>query len=151
LSVSGEALSGLGSVDMKGAIAAMLATGRRVVDAGRLSHGSVKLVFSADEENGSEHGMAWLAREGHTEADAAIVCEPASFGAASWEKLYVGQRGSAVFWIDAHGRGGHSGEKVPGIDRAAWAAAQALSALTQADCFHDVRHWVDGTTPQINA
>ncbi|MGE0239968.1 MAG: M20 family metallopeptidase, partial [Parvibaculaceae bacterium] len=54
-------LAGLGSADMKAAIAAMLFAGARIMHNPEAS-GSLTLIFSADEENGSAFGMEWLAQ-----------------------------------------------------------------------------------------
>jgi acetylornithine deacetylase/succinyl-diaminopimelate desuccinylase-like protein len=142
-------LVGLGSSDMKGAIAAMLlASARWLADPSR--QGTVKLVFAADEENFSAYGMEYLAREGLLSADAAVLTEPASLGERSWERFFVAQRGSCVCRLEARGEPGHSGALIPKERRASWAFARALNALLDADLFADRRHPVDGTGVTVN-
>jgi succinyl-diaminopimelate desuccinylase len=142
-------LVGLGSSDMKGAIAAMLlASARWLADPGR--HGTVKLVFVADEENFSSYGMEYLAKEGLLAGDAAVLTEPASLGERSWERFIVAQRGSCVCRLEARGVPGHSGALIPRERRASWAFARALNALLDADLFAEWRHPVDGTGVTVN-
>ena len=78
------ALFGLGSGDMKVAVAAMTYAAAALLTvpfAGR-----PVLVFTADEEAGSELGSNWLAEQGLLEADAAIIGEPAGVE-REWESL----------------------------------------------------------------
>jgi len=146
---AGGRLTGLGVADMKASIAAMLHAGARIAGR-RPSRGTLVLAFTADEESGSADGMAWLCREGAIDADAAIMTEPSSVGAGPWEALFVGQRGSCVLELVAHGRPGHSGESVPARDRAGWALGEALHALHRSKPFAGVAHSADGTGPTVN-
>jgi succinyl-diaminopimelate desuccinylase len=142
-------LAGLGVADMKASIAAMLLAGSRLAQAPPPS-GTLTLLFVADEENGSAYGMEWLEREGLLAADAAVVTEPASLGIQSWERLFVSQRGSSVWWLVAHGEPGHSGTHVPRERRASWAFARGLAALLDDELFQGLAHPVDGTRPAVN-
>jgi acetylornithine deacetylase/succinyl-diaminopimelate desuccinylase-like protein len=145
----GDRLHGLGTADMKAAIAAILLAAVRLQarpePAGRLT-----LVFCADEENGSAYGMQWLAQEGLLRGDAAAMLEPSSLGDSSWQQLFVGQRGHCVSWLEARGEPGHSGAPVPRERRASFAFARALTALIEEDPFAEIRHPVDGTRPTAN-
>jgi acetylornithine deacetylase/succinyl-diaminopimelate desuccinylase-like protein len=145
----GERLIGLGSADMKAAIVTMLFAAARIVAIPE-PRGSLTLVFSSDEEAGSAYGMEWLAGQGLLDADAAIVCEPSSVGAQSWERLFVAQRGSCVSWLVAGGEPGHSGMPVPREQRASASFVRALSALLDVDPFPEWSHPVDGTRPLVN-
>lgn len=142
-------LFGLGSADMKGAIAAALVAMSRWAHGAR-GRGSVALVLAADEENCSAYGMAWLAQQGLLVGDAAVLLEPSSVGTNSWEQLFVAQRGSCVAWLVAHGVPGHSGALVPRERRASYVFAQALHALVNADLFVGLKHPVDGTPVTAN-
>jgi succinyl-diaminopimelate desuccinylase len=145
----GDRLAGLGSADMKASLTAMLLAAERLVrDPPPV--GSLTLVFSADEERGSAYGMEWLARQGLLSADAAVMAEPSSLRGASFERLFVAQRGSCVVWLTARGEPGHSGAAVPRERRASAAFAQALTALLESDPFDGLAHPVDGTTPTVN-
>ncbi len=145
----GERLVGLGSADMKAAIVTILFAAARIAAIPE-ARGSLTLVFSADEEAGSAYGMEWLAGQGLLDADAAIVCEPSSVGARSWERLFVAQRGSCVSWLVARGEPGHSSMPVPREQRASASFVRALSALLDADPFLEWIHPVDGTRPLVN-
>jgi acetylornithine deacetylase/succinyl-diaminopimelate desuccinylase-like protein len=134
---------------MKAAIVGMLFAGARIARAPEKS-GTLTLVFSADEENGSAYGMEWLASQGLLAADAAAMTEPAGLGEISWQRLFVAQRGHCVCWLIARGVPGHSGEPVSREKRASYGFAKALNALVDADPFPDFVHPVDGTRPMVN-
>lgn len=142
-------LIGLGSADMKAGIASMLLVAARLLR-DPVPRGSITLVFAADEESCSAFGMEWLAGQGLLHADAAIVLEPSSHTAQSWERLFLAQRGSSVCWLTARGEPGHSGALVARERRASAAFARALSALLEADPFPQWKHVVDGTPATIN-
>jgi succinyl-diaminopimelate desuccinylase len=104
--VNGE-LRGLGVVDMKGALAAMLlATADLVADSpGR---GAVVLVLCADEENGATFGARWLAENARPDVDAMIIGEPGGI-VDDWDRLHLGSRGICNFDVEIATRQGHSG------------------------------------------
>jgi succinyl-diaminopimelate desuccinylase len=149
LQISGDRAVGLGSADMKAGIVAILLAAARLVKAPE-SQGSLLIVLVADEENCSAAGMHWLAEQGLLVADAGIVLEPSSTTAHSWERLFVAQRGSCVCELTARGRPGHSGQVIPAEERASFAFARALSSLTSADFFPELRHPIDQTAPTVN-
>jgi succinyl-diaminopimelate desuccinylase len=142
-------LYGLGAADMKASIAAMLFAAQRIARAPEPS-GTLTLIFSADEENGSAYGMEWLAAEGLLVADGAAMTEPSGAGEKSWERLFVAQRGHCVSWLSARGEPGHSGMLVPRERRASYAFVKALDALLGSDPFAEWVHPVDGTRPTLN-
>lgn len=126
LTVDGGLAYGLGSSDMKGAVAAILRaaeTWSRTARGGRLS-----LLLTADEEAGSDHGAKALAADGLVDADAIVICEPSGVR-DPWEALYVISRGICCFEVVIRGRQGHSGlsERLP--TSATVAAARAVTAL----------------------
>ena len=149
LTHEGNRLVGLGSADMKAAIAAMHFAAARIHKHPE-PQGTLTLVFSADEEAGSAEGMEWLLKQGLLKADGAAMTEPAGLGAQSWQRLFVAQRGHCVCWLTAQGKPGHSGDHVPRKERASYAFAKALNALVEADPFADWAHPVDGTKPTLN-
>lgn len=117
---------GLGSSDMKGAIAAMLLAATEwasTASAGRLS-----LILTADEEAGSNHGAKALAEAGNVWPDAIVIGEPCGV-ADPWEALFVISRGICCFDVIIEGRQGHSGlsDRLP--TSATLAAAKAALAL----------------------
>lgn len=99
-------LYGLGSCDMKGAIAAMLLAAAEIAQsppaAGRLT-----LVFTADEEYGSRFGSRYLAENSLVDADAIVIGEPGGV-MDDWDAVHVVSRGIANIYIDVEGRQGHS-------------------------------------------
>lgn len=149
LTRAGDRLVGLGSADMKAAIAAMLGVAARL-KAKQPPRGTLVLAFTADEETGSSEGMGWLCDRGEISADAAVMAEPASTSADSWEALFVAQRGSCICELVATGKPGHSGERVPSGERASTPFAAAMTALIESEAFADLVHPVDGTTPTLN-
>jgi len=149
LEAKGGRLAGLGSADMKAAIAGMLFAAARIARNPEIV-GTLTLVFSADEENGSAYGMEWLAQHGLLVADAAAMTEPSGVGTRSWQRLYVAQRGHCVSWLVARGEPGHSGAHVAREKRASYAYVKALNALLDSDPFATWAHPVDGTKPTLN-
>lgn len=100
-------LHGLGSADMKGAVGAMLFAAAALRDLPTPPSGDLTLVFSADEENGSRLGAAWLAGQGLLAADAAVIGEPCGVE-EDWETLCLLSRGVCCFVLRFHGTQGHS-------------------------------------------
>jgi acetylornithine deacetylase/succinyl-diaminopimelate desuccinylase-like protein len=99
-------LYGLGACDMKGAVAAMLLAAAELADDGPTA-GRLSLVFTADEEHGSEYGSRYLAERGAVRADAIVIGEPGGID-GDWDRLQTVSRGIANFWIDVDGDQGHS-------------------------------------------
>jgi acetylornithine deacetylase len=111
-------LWGRGACDMKGGVAALLATTARVARTG--PPGSLIVALTADEEHASL-GMEALVRSG-MRADAAIVCEPTSLAVMPAHKGFV--------WIEAafRGRAAHGSRPDAGVD-AIEHAGRYLTAL----------------------
>ena len=140
---------GLGTCDMKGAVAAMLvAAGRLVADPpprGRLS-----LVFTADEEHGSRFGSRFLAERGLVNADAIVIGEPGGIR-TDWDQLNVVSRGIANVVIETRGQQGHSSlSQEKGYVSATQAMAKVLTQF--AEFFHP-RHPEHslGIRPTVNS
>lgn len=105
--ITGGKMYGLGSGDMKAAIAAMIyaAASLRAVKAPL--GGSLLLVFTADEEAGSAYGADYVVQEGLVRADAAVIGEPAGIR-EEWEHLCLISRGNCCFRIKVWGTQMHS-------------------------------------------
>lgn len=114
-SVHDGVLTGLGSADMKGAVAAIVYAGLAVAEAG--TRGTLILCLSADEEAGGEHGARWLAEQGLLEADACVIGEPCGIR-RDWEAIRLVSRGSAIFRIRVRGTQMHSSlsEELGGVN-----------------------------------
>lgn len=128
LVVDGDLAYGLGSSDMKGAVAAMLLAAESW--AATATHGKLSLIFTADEEAGSEHGAKALAQRGELTPDAILIGEPSGV-TEPWEALYVVSRGICCFEVVLTGQQGHSGlsERLP--TSATIAAARVVTALSE--------------------
>ncbi|MFH5823835.1 M20 family metallopeptidase [Georgenia sp. AZ-5] len=127
LTVDGDDAYGLGATDMKGGVAAMmLALERFAVSAGR---GSLSLVLTADEEQGSDAGAKALVASGDLpRLDALVIGEPSGI-AEPWEAVHVVSRGICCFEIEIRTTQGHSGLS-PGLGRnATLVAADLLRAF----------------------
>jgi len=103
--VRGELLHGRGAVDMKGAIAAMVAAVAEVpADAGTIS-----FIITGDEEGPALHGtralIDYMGAEG-IEPDLCLVGEPTSV-ARLGDMVKIGRRGSVNIFIDVEGTQGH--------------------------------------------
>lgn len=104
--VDGE-VRGLGVVDMKGALAAMLLAMADLV-AVPPAAGAVVLVLCADEENGATFGAQWLAGNAPPDVDAVVIGEPGGL-VKDWDRLHLGSRGICNFDVEIVTRQGHSG------------------------------------------
>jgi acetylornithine deacetylase/succinyl-diaminopimelate desuccinylase-like protein len=92
---------------MKGAVAAMVLAARDFARGG--TGGSLSLVLTADEEQGSAAGALALARHGGLPAlDAMVIGEPSGVS-QPWEALYLVSRGISCFEIEVSTKQGHSG------------------------------------------
>ncbi len=116
-------LVGLGSGDMKAAIAGMvyaaaaLKQAQEADAAGGGFAGELMLVFTADEEAGAQLGSKWLADNGHLQADAAVIGEPSGI-TSEWESVHLVSRGAALFKIAVAGTQMHSSisDRLPGVN-----------------------------------
>ena len=109
-------LIGLGSGDMKAAVAAMVYALGAIRAAGSFS-GKLVAVFTADEEAGSSLGSKWLADNGLLEADVAVIGEPSGVE-REWESLHLVSRGAALFKVRITGTQMHSSisDRIKGIN-----------------------------------
>ncbi len=103
--IRGDLLYGRGAVDMKGAIAAMVAAVAQVpADAGTIS-----FIITGDEEGPAIYGTRALIdhmREHGHQPDLCLVGEPTSVHRLG-DMMKVGRRGSVNIWLEVEGREGH--------------------------------------------
>ncbi|MEW2356437.1 M20/M25/M40 family metallo-hydrolase [Spirillospora sp. NPDC029432] len=146
--LDGDRLYGLGSADMKGALAAMVLAAGRLTGAGAPAAGRLSLLFTADEEDGAYHGAQYLAEAPPAGLpDAVLIGEPGGME-ADYDLLHLGSRGIARLRATAYGRQGHSslsgepGTRNAGVDaaRAAVALAEELELPSPADPY-GIRGW----------
>ena len=126
LVVDGDLAYGLGSSDMKGAVAAMLLAMESWADTAQ--RGRLSLILTADEEAGCDHGSIALSRQGLVDVDAIVIGEPSGIS-DPWEAMYLISRGICCFEVAVRGKQGHSGlsERLP--TSATVAAARAATAI----------------------
>jgi len=103
--IRGDLLYGRGAVDMKGAIACMVAAVAEVpADAGTIS-----LIITGDEEGPALHGTRALIDFMHANEHAPDLClvgEPTSVNRLG-DMMKIGRRGSVNMWLSAKGTQGH--------------------------------------------
>lgn len=109
-------LIGLGSGDMKAAVAGMVYAAAAVADTGEFP-GELVLVFTADEEAGSVQGSKWLAENGYLAADVAVIGEPSGIN-REWQAIHLISRGAALFKVRIAGTQMHSSisDRIKGIN-----------------------------------
>ncbi len=103
--VRGELLHGRGAVDMKGAIAAMVAA---VADVAQ-DMGTISFIITGDEEGPALHGTRALIDYMEAEdirPDLCLVGEPTSVHRLG-DMMKIGRRGSVNIWITVDGTQGH--------------------------------------------
>lgn len=103
--VKDGSLVGLGSADMKGAVAAIAYAGAAAASV--RARGGVTVVFTADEEAGGTYGSKWLAENGLLSADACVIAEPSGVR-RDWEAIRLVSRGVAIFKVGVRGTEMHS-------------------------------------------
>ena len=103
--VRGELLHGRGAVDMKGAIAAMVAAVAEVPQ----EAGTISFIITGDEEGPALHGtralIDYMEAAGH-QPDLCLVGEPTSVNRLG-DMVKIGRRGSVNIFIDVDGTQGH--------------------------------------------
>ncbi|TDC51666.1 M20 family peptidase [Actinomadura sp. KC345] len=147
--VDGDRLYGLGSADMKGALAAMILAAGRLTGTDGPGRGRLSLLFTADEEDGAYHGAQYLAEDPPPDLpDAVLIGEPGGLR-DDYDHLHLGSRGIARLRATAYGRQGHSslsgepGTRNAGVDAAHAAVALAGElALPSPDDPYGIRGWV---------
>jgi len=134
--IDGDRLYGLGSADMKAAIAAMLLAAARVASSG-LGRGRLSVLLTADEEDGAAYGAHHVASTAGLSADGVVIGEPGGLH-TDFDRLHLVSRGIARLRLVTTGRQGHSslsgepGTRNAGIDaaRAVVAVADELALVT---------------------
>lgn len=127
--LEGDRLLGLGSADMKGAIAAILVSAGRLAR-GSLGRGRLSLLFTADEEDGASFGAHYVVGARQLNADAVVIGEPGGLE-SDFDRLHLVSRGIARLRLVARGRQGHSslsghaGTRNAGVDVARLVSAVA--------------------------
>lgn len=125
---------GRGALDMKSQVAAEVAAACALAGAGwRPEAGELKVVLTADEEAGAEHGAQWLCSEHADKVRADLVVNEGAgcsfeYGGRRIYPVCVAEKGVFRFTLTARGRAGHA--SIPRIgDNALTKLAPALAAL----------------------
>jgi len=103
--VRGELLYGRGAVDMKGAIAAMVAAVAEVPQ----SAGTISFIITGDEEGPARFGTVSLIEHMRSVGaipDLCLVGEPTSVNRLG-DMMKIGRRGSVNIWLEVEGKEGH--------------------------------------------
>ena len=103
--VRGELLYGRGAVDMKGAIAAMVAAMAEVPQ----DAGTISFIITGDEEGPAIYGtLALIEHMRGIDAipDLCLVGEPTSVNRLG-DMMKIGRRGSVNIWLEVEGKEGH--------------------------------------------
>jgi succinyl-diaminopimelate desuccinylase len=149
--VEGDQLYGLGSGDMKSALAAMLVAASRLARNAPVC-GRLSLLFTADEENGSAYGAHHVVHSVPLDADGVVIGEPGGIH-EDYDRLHLVSRGIARLRLVARGRQGHSSlsdeldARNSGVDAARLVTAVADSlAFDTPENAHDLEGWM----PTVN-
>jgi acetylornithine deacetylase len=140
--VRGGKLYGLGSTDMKSAVAAMVYAAAALTEVRDSFGGELRLLLTADEEGGSAYGVKYLASAGCLRADTALIGEPSGIR-RELEFIDLTSRGICCFRIQVHGDQMHS--SLSDEFRAVNASVKAAELLSR--FAHEFR--LEGTT--VNA
>ncbi|HVX43455.1 MAG TPA: M20/M25/M40 family metallo-hydrolase [Mycobacteriales bacterium] len=143
LRIADDRAFGLGTSDMKGAVAAMLCALENFARSG--PPGRLSVLLTADEEQGSEAGSKALVASGELpDFDAMVIGEPSGLS-RPWEALYLISRGICAFDIEIRTRQGHSGLSEQLGRNAVLVAADVLHALERFSPPHP-----NGPEPTVN-
>ncbi|HEY2507027.1 MAG TPA: M20/M25/M40 family metallo-hydrolase [Streptosporangiaceae bacterium] len=132
--VSDGVLHGRGAVDMKNAVAALVAVARQFARDGVRPRRDIVLAFTADEEDTAAYGAGWLVSK---HADLLAGCTDAvsesggfTFHAGNGVRLYPiasAERGTAWLRLTARGQAGHGSK--PNPDNAVAHVAGAVARI----------------------
>jgi acetylornithine deacetylase/succinyl-diaminopimelate desuccinylase family protein len=143
-------LYGLGSSDMKGAVAAMVFAALALRESGvPRPRGDLVLAFVADEEAGAGLGSRFLAPR-LADVDACLIGEPSGWE-HDWQGLHLVSRGVCGFRIRVHGTQMHSSlsDRMPSVN-ASLRMAELLLALGDELELDFTPHPLGGATPTLN-
>lgn len=117
---------GLGSADMKGAVAAFTYAAAALTQIAPDLRGDLLTVFTADEENGSGLGAKYLSETGSIAADVALLGEPSGVD-RDYDYLHLVSRGFTAFRVKVLGTQMHS--SMSGLRDAVNASAKMARVL----------------------
>jgi len=109
--IEGGRLYGRGSSDMKGGIAAFLATAKSLIESGRSLRGGLEVALVPDEEIGGATGTGYLVRGIGTRPDYVIIGEPSGTGT-----VWIGHKGALWTMVEVYGRQAHGSTPWLGVN-----------------------------------
>jgi acetylornithine deacetylase/succinyl-diaminopimelate desuccinylase family protein len=115
---------GRGAGDDKASVTAQIMAGIALKRAGVPLDGDLIITEVADEEVGGAKGAGFIVREGHVEADFAIV------GEQTFAEICVGERGGAGTFVTVYGATGHAATPWKGVN-AIEGMARVITALRE--------------------
>lgn len=115
---------GRGAGDDKASVTAQIMAGIALKRAGVPLDGELIITEVADEEIGGAKGAGFIVREGHVEADFAIV------GEQTMGEICVGERGGAGTFVTVYGATGHAATPWKGVN-AIEGMARVITALRE--------------------
>jgi acetylornithine deacetylase/succinyl-diaminopimelate desuccinylase-like protein len=134
---------GRGALDMKSQVAAEVAAAAALAAEGwRPEAGELKLVLTADEEAGAQHGARWLCEQHPDKVRADLVVNEGGGEVFEYDgrRLYgvcVGEKGVFRFTLSTQGRAGHASTPRIG-DNALTKMAPILEALSDGRPAYDL-------------
>jgi acetylornithine deacetylase len=142
-------LYGLGSSDMKAALAATVFGALAVRAAASPLAGDVVLAFVADEEAGGSLGSKFVAPQLQG-ADACLIAEPSGWE-TEWQGLHLVSRGVCGFRVRVRGTQMHSSlsDRLPSVN-ASVVMAELMRSLVDDLDLEFTAHPLDGSTPTLN-
>lgn len=135
-------LYGRGSLDMKGAVAAMTVAARSLARAQLPLHGRLVLMAVADEEEGGARGSGALVQAGKVQADGVVIGEPSDGG------VVVAHRCVCFVGIRTHGRAGHASMPERAVN-AVELMIDALNAIRSLELSHEHHPLLGGPSVAI--
>lgn len=123
-------LYGLGTTDMKGAVAAMIYAAAALKQSGVAFKGNLLVVINADEEREMK-GSEFLVTDYGLRADVALLGEPSGISGDEFEFLHLLSRGISCFKIRVRGTQMHSSlsDRLPSVN----ASVMLAQVLTRMD------------------
>lgn len=140
---------GLGTSDMKGAVAAMIMAMTALHDLGIRLGGDVVLALVADEEAGAVFGSRFVAEQLGW-IDACLIGEPSGIE-DDWDGIHLVSRGVVGFRIIVRGTQMHSSlsRQLPSVN-ASVKAAELMVRMQDELRFEHQPHALDGSGPTLN-
>lgn len=140
---------GLGSNDMKGAVAAMLFAARALKELGVQLAGDLVLGLVADEEDGARDGSQYVAPL-LRDIDATLIGEPSGWE-RDWQRIHLVSRGVCCFRLIVTGTQMHSSlsDRMHSVN-ASVKAAEIMTSMAQDFALTFVPHELGGAGPTVN-